>query len=56
MLRHRARRQLLAVAQSMLLTQVLDGKEGEARVEALVDAITAREMDPHSAAERLIAG
>jgi LAO/AO transport system kinase len=56
MLRHRARRQLLSVTQSMLLAQVLDGKGGEARVEELVDAITGRELDPHSAAERLIAG
>jgi LAO/AO transport system kinase len=56
MLRHRARRQLLAVTQSMLLARVLDGGGGKARVEELVDAITGREMDPHSAAERLIAG
>jgi LAO/AO transport system kinase len=56
MLRHRARRQLLAAAQSMLLARVLDGQTGEVRVEELVDAITGRELDPHSAAERLIAG
>ena len=56
MLRHRARRQLLAVAQSILLSRVLDGAGGAARVEELVEAIAGREMDPHSAAELLIAG
>jgi LAO/AO transport system kinase len=55
MLRHRARRQLLAVTQSMLLARVLDGQAGEARLEELVDAITGRRMDPRSAAEQLIA-
>jgi LAO/AO transport system kinase len=56
MSRHRARRQLLAVAKSMLLARVLDGKKAEAKVEELVEGITNRKLDPHSAAERLIAG
>ena len=54
MRRHRARRQLLSVAQSMLLARVLDGPRGAERVEQLVEQIVALEMDPHTAAERLI--
>jgi LAO/AO transport system kinase len=56
MRRTRARRQLLAVAQRMLLERVLDGSSGEERVEELVEAIAARELDPHTAAEQLISG
>ncbi len=56
MTRKRARRQLLAVAQKMMLERVLDGASGEARVSELVDGIASREIDPHTAAERLIAG
>ena len=56
MRRQRARRQLLAVAQTMLLARVLDGSEGEAVVDELVQAIAERRLDPHSAAERLVKG
>jgi len=54
--RHRARRQLLALARTMLLARVLDGDRGAARVEELVESIAEREIDPHTAAERLISG
>ncbi len=56
MTRKRARRQLLAVAQKMMLERVLDGASGEARVSKLVEGIASREIDPHTAAERLITG
>ncbi len=54
MVRHRARRQLLSVAQAMLLARVLAGSKGDERVDELVEAIAGREIDPHTAAERLI--
>jgi LAO/AO transport system kinase len=54
MVKHRARRQLLSVAQTMLLARVLDGSTGGERVDELVEAIAGREIDPHTAAERLI--
>jgi len=53
MRRHRARRQLLVVAQKMLLDRAVEASGGE-RVEELVDAIAAYKLDPHTAAERLI--
>jgi LAO/AO transport system kinase len=53
--RKRARRQLLAVAQRMMLEQVVGGVAGEARVAELVERIASREIDPHTAAARLIA-
>ena len=56
MTRKRARRQLLAVAQKMMLERVLDGADGESRVAALVEGIASRGIDPHTAAERLIEG
>ncbi len=52
--RHRARRQLLALAQGELLARVLASAEADGRVERLVEAIAKREVDPHTAAERLI--
>ena len=52
--RHRARRQLLALAGEELLARVLASAEAEGRVERLVEAIARREVDPHTAAERLI--
>ncbi len=52
--RHRARRQLLALAQEELLARVLASAEGNGRLDELVEAIARREMDPHTAAERLI--
>jgi len=54
--RERARRQLLALAQQQLLSRVLATAEGNGRLEELVEAIASREVDPHTAAERLIAG
>ena len=52
--RHRARRQLLALAQEELLARVLASAEADGQVERLVEAIARREMDPHTAVERLI--
>jgi len=52
--RHRARRQMLAVAQTRLLGRVLAAAEAEGTVDKLVEAIARREMDPHTAADRLI--
>jgi LAO/AO transport system kinase len=52
--RRRARRQLLALAQEELLARVLASAEGNGRLEELVEAIAKREVDPHTAAERLI--
>jgi LAO/AO transport system kinase len=52
--RHRARRQLLALAQGELLARVLASAEADGQVERLVEAIARREVDPHTAAERLI--
>jgi LAO/AO transport system kinase len=53
MRRHRARRQLLAVAQKMLIERAVETSGGE-RLEELVDAIARYQLDPHTAAERLI--
>ncbi len=54
MRRQRARRQLLAVAQAELLSRVLVRDEGNGRLQELVEAVAVREMDPHTAAEKLI--
>lgn len=54
MRRKRARRQLLALAQALLLGNVLESVEN-GTVEALVESIAKRETDPHTAAEKLIA-
>ncbi|HLC28570.1 MAG TPA: methylmalonyl Co-A mutase-associated GTPase MeaB [Dehalococcoidia bacterium] len=54
MRRQRARRQLLAAAQTELLSRVVARAEGNGRLQELVEAIVAREIDPHTAAERLI--
>ena len=53
--RQRARRQLLALAQEEMLSRVLATAEGNGRLEELVEAIAKRELDPQTAAERLIA-
>lgn len=53
--RQRARRQLLALAQEEMLSRVLATAEGNGRLEELVEAVARRELDPHTAAERLIA-
>ena len=52
--RRRARRQLLELAKEELLSRVLASAEGNGRLEELVEAIAKREVDPHTAAERLI--
>ena len=54
MRRQRARRQLLAAAQAELLSGLLSAAESNGRLETLVDAIVDRELDPHTAAEKLI--
>ncbi len=53
--RHCARRQLLALAQERLLARVLASAEANGHLDELVEAIARRELDPHTAAERLIA-
>ena len=52
--RHRARRQLLTLAQEELLSRVLAAAEADGEVDRLVDEIARREVDPHTAVERLI--
>ena len=52
--RHRARRQLLALAGEELLSRVLASAEANGRLDELVESIAKRELDPHTAAERLI--
>jgi LAO/AO transport system kinase len=54
MKRHRARRQLLAAAQAMLLEGVVSGAEANGRLDKLVESIYKRETDPRTAAEQLI--
>ena len=54
MRRQRARRQLLAAAQADLLSNLLSAAESNGRLDKLVDAIVDRELDPHTAAEKLI--
>ena len=52
--RHRARRQLLSLAQARLLDRVLAAAGANDTIDELVEAIARREVDPHTAAERLI--
>ncbi len=52
----RARRQLLALARQQLLAAVLRASERDGRLDALVRAVAARELDPYAAARRLIEG
>ena len=52
--RHRARRQLLALAQEKLLARVLASAEANGHLDKLVEAIARREVDPHTAVQRLI--
>jgi LAO/AO transport system kinase len=54
MKRHRARRQLLAAAQAMLLEGVVSGAEANGRLDRLIESIYKRETDPRTAAEQLI--
>jgi LAO/AO transport system kinase len=55
MRRQRARRQLLAAAQADLLSNLLSTAESNGRLDKLIAAIVDRELDPHTAAEQLIA-
>jgi LAO/AO transport system kinase len=55
MRRTRARRQLLAVVQTRLLQEVVAKAEQNGGLDGLVDSIAGRELDPHTAAEQLIA-
>ncbi len=52
--RKRARRQLLALAGEELLSRVLATAEANGQLEELVESIARRELDPHTAAQRLI--
>jgi len=52
----RARRQLLALARQQLLARVVRATERDGRLDALVRAVAARELDPYQAARRLIEG
>jgi len=52
--RHQARRQLLSLAQGQFLAHILATAEADGHIETLVEAVARREMDPHTAAERLI--
>jgi len=52
MARQRARRQLLATAQSILLERVVRAADGE--IDALTRRIAERSVDPRTAAEQLI--
>jgi LAO/AO transport system kinase len=55
MRRKRARRQLLAAAQAELLSNLLVSAESNGRLDKLIEAIAERELDPHTAADQLIA-
>ncbi len=44
------------MATGKLRARVLASAEGNGRLKELVEAITRREVDPHTAAERLIQG
>jgi putative protein kinase ArgK-like GTPase of G3E family len=54
MRRKRARRQLLAAAQSELLSNLLASAETNGTLDQLIEAIAERQLDPHTAAEQLI--
>jgi LAO/AO transport system kinase len=54
MLRERGRRQLLVTAQAIMMERVV--KAADASIEELASQIAAREIDPRTAAEQLIAG
>lgn len=50
----RARRQVLALARQILLADLLQTNTADGRLDALVSAVAARELDPYEAAQRLI--
>lgn len=49
-----ARQQVLAAARHRLLSELLAATEGDGRLDALVNAVAERTMDPHTAAQKLI--
>jgi len=51
--RERARRELFEILRGDLLRQLME-RVGEARIDAIIDRITAREMDPYAAADNLL--
>ena len=55
MRRKRARRQLLAAAQAELLSKLVSNAETNGTLDKLIEAIAERELDPHTAADQLIA-
>ncbi|MCH7977455.1 MAG: hypothetical protein IH935_00585 [Acidobacteria bacterium] len=52
----RARRQVLASARHRLLADMLAAVEGDGRLDEVVRAVAARQLDPSAAAQRLIDG
>lgn len=54
MRRHRARRQILAAAQIMLMGRLLSHNEEAGQLIAMVEAVAERRLDPRTAAEELI--
>jgi LAO/AO transport system kinase len=52
----RALRQLLAAARQRLLAELLETNKRDGRLESLVRAVAARELDPYEAAQRLVTG
>jgi LAO/AO transport system kinase len=52
--RAQARHQLLALARQRLLERVVRAHKDDGRMEALVDRVAARTLDPHAAADELI--
>jgi len=55
MRRKRARRQLLAAAQAELLSKLVSNAETNGTLDKLIEAVAERALDPHTAAEQLIA-
>jgi LAO/AO transport system kinase len=52
--RRQARHQILAAARHRLMDEVVRSAEGDGRLDALVDAVAERSLDPQAAAEKLI--
>ncbi|MBI1886677.1 MAG: methylmalonyl Co-A mutase-associated GTPase MeaB [Chloroflexi bacterium] len=52
--RQRAQRQLLAAARRMVMGRILAQAEANGHLHELIDAVAKRQLDPHTAASRLI--
>jgi len=52
--RERVRQQILALARQAILARLLEAAQADGRLEALVQAVARRELDPHTAAQRLV--